>query len=428
MFFVSIGVDMGRVRVSKNQLQTATDAAAFAGAMALPSADHTDATDRAVTVAGENFVDGTAVALQPANDIQFGLYRQTTHVYTPVGSAEPGPHGHVVIDSDANAIKVTALRTRARGNPINLTFARAVGGSTFNVWTTATAFVRGGPSAFGIVGLDWVHIQGTSNTDSYDPTHGAYGGSNVHNGGTVASNGTITVNGTSSVHGDARPGVNSIVDINGSPTITGWTAPLDAPLVYPPTVYAAPGTNNNALVVPQTSINLSKQEFNPGNGTTTFATTTGGAKYVFKSWKMSSSGVNVVINGPATVWISGDFNMTGGNLKIVGNDTTARVIFYVNGDFKQTGGSISNPYPQRPGALTISMTGHNTTFSASAQLNAHIYAPTSDVTLHGNANNPPADFSGWLVGQTLTLTGNTQIHYDESLGGENTPHRAILVK
>src|SRR6185503_6554015 len=63
MFFVSIGVDMGRVRVSKNQLQTATDAAAFAGAMALPSADHTDATDRAVAVAGENFVNGTAVAL-----------------------------------------------------------------------------------------------------------------------------------------------------------------------------------------------------------------------------------------------------------------------------------------------------------------------------------------------------------------------------
>jgi formylmethanofuran dehydrogenase subunit C len=333
-----------------------------------------------------------------------------------------------VIDSDANAIKVTALRTRTRGNPINLTFARAVGGSTFNVWTTATAFVRGGAVAFGIVGLDWVHIQGTTNTDSYDPTHGAYGGSNVHNGGTVASNGTITVNGTSSVHGDARPGVDSIVDINGSPTITGWTAPLDAPLSYPPAVYAAPGTNDNALVVPQTSIDPRKQEFNPGSGTTTFATTGGGARYVFRSWKMSSSGVNVVINGPATVWISGNFDMTGGNLKIVGNDTNARVIFYVNGDFKQTGGSISNPYPQRPGAFTINMTGHNTTFSASAQLNAHIYAPTSDVTLHGNANNPPADFSGWVVGQTLTLTGNSQIHYDESLGGDDGPHRAILVK
>jgi hypothetical protein len=93
MFFVSIGVDMGRVRVSKNQLQTATDAAAFAGAMALPSADHSDATGRAGHGCRRELRDGTAVALQPANDIQFGLYRQTTHVYTPVGSAEPGRTG-----------------------------------------------------------------------------------------------------------------------------------------------------------------------------------------------------------------------------------------------------------------------------------------------------------------------------------------------
>ena len=73
IFFVSIGVDMGRVRTARSQLQTAADAAAFAGVQKLPSADHTLATNSAIAVAAANKADGTPVALQAANDIQYGL-------------------------------------------------------------------------------------------------------------------------------------------------------------------------------------------------------------------------------------------------------------------------------------------------------------------------------------------------------------------
>lgn len=426
-FFVSVGVDMGRVRVARSQLQTAADAAAFAGAQVLPSVDHTISDARAVAVAAQNFTDGTAVALQPGNDIEYGLYRLNSRIYTPVGQQEAAT-GHTVQDSDANAIKVTAVRTSARSNPINLLFARLIGQSTFDVTTVAIAFVTGGPQGFGIIGLDWVRMTGTTQTDSYDPTVGPYGGGNINDNGSVASNGNITLVGTCEIHGDARPGMDGIVDAGGNTTITGWTAPLDEPLVFPPDPFSPPGSNNNTLITPASSINLNSRRFDPGNDPTVLPTTGGGASYVFSNWKMTGNNASVTINGPATIWISGDFDMTGGQLTIVGNDTNARVIFYVNGDFKQTGGSISNPYPQMPGALTISMTGAGTEFRASAQLGAHIYAPTSDVVLHGNANNPPADFYGWVVGQTLTLNGNSQIHYDESLNDGNQPRRSILVK
>ena len=61
--------------------------------------------------------------------------------------------------------------------------------------------------------------------------------------------------------------------------------------------------------------------------------------------------------------------------------------------------------------------------------NAHIMAPLTDITFNGNANSPPADFFGWVVGKTLTVLGNSKLHYDESLyppGGG--PIHAALVK
>ena len=171
MFFVSIGVDMGRVRLAKSQLQVATDAASLAGVQLLPSADHTLASNAAVYQASRNQADGTAVAVQPNNDIQYGLYRIDTHIYTPSGSLEPGiSPAHTVQDSDCNAMKVTALRTSTRGNPVNLIFARIVGRSTFNVWASSTAFVQGGPTHFGIVGLDFIKANGNpAGIDSYSP-------------------------------------------------------------------------------------------------------------------------------------------------------------------------------------------------------------------------------------------------------------------
>ena len=86
-------------------------------------------------------------------------------------------------------------------------FGRAVGINQVDVIGEGTAWIEGSAAnGLGIIGLDWVRFNGTTNTDSYNAASGPYSGNNIHNGGSVASNGTITLLGTTDIHGDARPG------------------------------------------------------------------------------------------------------------------------------------------------------------------------------------------------------------------------------
>jgi hypothetical protein len=63
------------------------------------------------------------------------------------------------------------------------------------------------------------------------------------------------------------------------------------------------------------------------------------------------------------------------------------------------------------------MTGAGRSVDISTQTNAHIMAPLANVTFHGN--NSSGDFYGWVVGKTLTVTGNSNLHYDESLPSQD---------
>src|SRR5262245_53120344 len=74
--FASFAVDLGRVRVGKAQLQTATDAAARAGASALPDGPSSEAEARAVEAAAANECLGTSVALVVEEDVVLGLWNE----------------------------------------------------------------------------------------------------------------------------------------------------------------------------------------------------------------------------------------------------------------------------------------------------------------------------------------------------------------
>src|SRR4051812_30001928 len=73
--FVAFAVDLGRMRLARAQLSTATDASARAGAWQLPK--HVDPKDRdaivrqaAIDCAGKNTCLGTAIAVNSSNDIE----------------------------------------------------------------------------------------------------------------------------------------------------------------------------------------------------------------------------------------------------------------------------------------------------------------------------------------------------------------------
>ena len=65
---------------------------------------------------------------------------------------------------------------------------------------------------------------------------------------------------------------------------------------------------------------------------------------------------------------------------------------------------------------TISLVG-------TSQLGAAVYAPYAAVSIKGGGSS--GSFQGAVVGRTITMTGNSNFHYDEALavGGASNPVR-----
>ncbi len=479
---ISLAVDLGRVRVSRLQLTAAADAASLAGTRKVRVPDLFGATGArwdAETVSAKNLaIEGTGgatpVVVQDA-DVEFGLYRVNAGTFTLFGQNEPGVFGGNTVDAKScNACRVSTYRTAARSNAVGLFFAKAIGVNTMDVKGRALAWTKGqGGTGIGIIGLDWVKFNGTTNTDSYTAANGNYGGNNIHNLGTVGSNGTITMVGTSNVHGNAQYGTDAAFSNTNNAVVSGWTAPLDYTLVYPvdlpPVAYGLPSGDDDANIQPPGQLKGNK--FAPKNNVVniTFPKGFPFGRYAFSSFDAGGSnkisiegqsgknihsyqgqsqsptstdfGTEVYISGdlimnggeididaksgPVSFYVSGDVKLNAGAQIVISNPSKYPIRFFCNGNWTSNGGNLVNPGD--PGDLYISMTKAGSTMDISTQTLAHIMAPVSDITFYGNANNPPADFYGWVVGKTLNVKGNSQLHYDESLTPQGGPIHAVLI-
>jgi Flp pilus assembly protein TadG len=124
--FVSLAVDYGRVQLAKTELQRAADAAARYGAAGLITSNSTARTN-AVTAAGENSADGTKVVIK-SSDVTLGYWNASTRTFqTSAAAGLP------------RAVRVTASRSTASGDPIKLFFGSLIGRSTFDLDVDSTA-------------------------------------------------------------------------------------------------------------------------------------------------------------------------------------------------------------------------------------------------------------------------------------------------
>lgn len=112
--FVSLAVDLGRVQLAKTELRMVADGAARAGAGGMKFSS-SEAISRARAIALNNKIDGATFDLDTANDIQFGTWNTTNRTFTA---------GNY---SSANAVRVIARKSAARGTGINLMFASILG-------------------------------------------------------------------------------------------------------------------------------------------------------------------------------------------------------------------------------------------------------------------------------------------------------------
>jgi len=147
----SLGIDYGRVQLAKAELERAADAAARAGANVLPTSGAAVARTTAITYGGYHRVDDSALSLSAA-DVEIGNYTGTTFT---------------VNGSPSNAIRVTAARTTAKGNPVNLTFGPLIGIGNCDIRAVciATGTQR---SPTGLVGLNSITLKNNAFIGSYN--------------------------------------------------------------------------------------------------------------------------------------------------------------------------------------------------------------------------------------------------------------------
>ena len=118
----ALAIDVGMLMTARSQVQTAADAGALAGAIALAMNSFDDrsadgpAVQSAVNAAVENVVIGREVAV-----------------------AEPDVTFPVAPDGEANRVRVAVYRTATRSNPLSTFIGAVFGNDTADIWADATA-------------------------------------------------------------------------------------------------------------------------------------------------------------------------------------------------------------------------------------------------------------------------------------------------
>jgi Flp pilus assembly protein TadG len=370
--FIAMAVDLGRVQSVKNDLETAADAAARAGAGALAQGT-TAAQNAAVQIAGYNTADGQPVTLNASTDIVFGRWDPTA---TPKFKVLSGAQ-----QANANAIQVTAARLGASG--VQLTWGRLMGMNTCNARATAIACSTGSSGQASLIGLNSITVSGTAYTDSYDATKGAYNAATAKKNGSIASNGDIALQNTAKVNGDVRCGIGKKTTIAGTATVTGLNAPMASQATYP------------SVTMPSSYTDLG--DVNMSSGTVYLS----GGTYLIHNLTLSGTS-HIIYTGPATLYIQNSYNIS----------QSATIDTYQNLP-------INRKLNFLPTCTTATWTGTNDCVG-------ELYAPDTDFSISGSV-----DLYGRVTAKSITLSGGGGMHYDESLtppGGTTVRESVTLVQ
>ena len=248
--------------------------------------------------------------------------------------------------------------------------------------------------------------------DSFDSSDPAKSTNRLYDLAKRQSNGDVGVNDTSG--GSDLSGAYVYGDVAYSgPAITGTsgvqgtiTTPFNDPI--------------EAVVVPSwTSVNATPNNINKS------MTLTGGTKSSPARYKVSSvalaGGDSLTLATHAAgsesyveIWVTGEFKASGSSQVIL--KSGVHVTYYVEGDIHATGTTFVNESNVAENNIINAVnppagTARAVDFTGGGEFIGAINAPAYDFTLTGNAN-----FSGAMIGKTLTLKGGANLHYDEALG------------
>jgi hypothetical protein len=284
-----------------------------------------------------------------------------------------------------------------------------------------------------------ITLNGKGSVDSYNSNTGAYGGTNVYSNATVETDGnSLVMNGGATIQGDTAQN-------GGTPKVTGGsmiTGTVDTnfyeridEISAPDWMSSAPspvdvngntvGTIKSSNVVISTAANTTSSNaakytlsgISLSGGSTLTITGTNVATYVdlVVTGDISVSGLGSIVVGPnvvVSIWAGGNVSLTGGS--IVNTDGT---VSNHPGNF-----TIYGIQPGTPGSTITSKKAPSYQISGDGNLSAVIDAPDANVTYSGNGA-----FFGAIIGNTVTISGNGSVHYDEALGNLSGKPQDYLV-
>lgn len=165
---------------------------------------------------------------------------------------------------------------------------------------------------------------------------------------------------------------------------------------------------------------------NVANTTTLTANSTPGAsvaRFQLNSINLSGS-KSLTLAGNADgspsyieIYVTGDISFTGTSQLIVQPGVTAKIYFKGNVDVAGNGILNTNNQPsdlQLFGIQPNPPADRSVHLGGNGQIIAAVYAPDHDVAINGGGSN--GHVFGSVVGKTVTMTGVTNLHYDERLG------------
>jgi len=235
---------------------------------------------------------------------------------------------------------------------------------------------------FALFGDQQMNISGDVITDSYDSSLGPYDPANPGQNGDIGTNGTgvadVVISGSIAINGQVAVGEggdpDSVVDVDGGTAIiTG-----DPPFV--------PQSNDlimEPVVVPE-DVPCNPDPFQSDN---TVELSSAVGEYCFTSMTVNG-GDTLLLDGPVVVYLTGALRASGH--ATIGEPTNPGYLVMM----------LASPEDAR---IQSDMTG-------SMQFYGGIYAPTGTIDIRGTA-----EIWGSVVAQSVDISGDAQVHYDEAL-------------
>src|SRR2546430_879535 len=247
--------------------------------------------------------------------------------------------------------------------------------------------------------------------DSSDPTkstNGLYDVAKRQQNGDIATDGQLIEAGNAQIYGDVATNAGTV---SGAANITGVerTDFYQEPIPVGAPTWSA--TNSSVTSV---------------NGTTTITADatqhSAASRYILTGVSLSGNKTLTIAgnaNGSQTyveIYVTGDISVSGTGQIVIESGVTATIYFAGNVDISGNGVLNSN---NQPGDLMLygiqppANTPEHVSIGGNSQITASVYAPGHDVTVNGSGTN--GHVYGSIVGKTVTMTGVSNLHYDERL-------------